>query len=98
MNEDWLLLFVFFWALTDRPREVAMFPGWKSSLGKWFETHYNSKIGNWWPFRSAYHTFKNAPVVFLFILTWVFYGFMAAIYLVVVWMAGQFLGLLTRVN
>lgn len=98
LNEHWLLLFVFFWAITDRIREIAIFPGWVSSIGKWFDTYYNPNIGTWYPFRDAYHTFKNIAVLFLFIVTWRIFDFMTAIYLIIIWMAGQFLGLLFRKN
>lgn len=96
MDEYYLMLFVFIWALTDRQREIAVFPGWYSKLGEWFDTHYNPNVGAWWPFRTAYHTFKNIIVLLLYVLTWIFYDFMTANYVIIIWMAGQFLGLITR--
>ena len=98
MNEYWLLLFVFFWAITDRIREIAVFPWWLSSINNWFDTFYNPDIGTWWPFRDAYHTFKNLAPMMLFFLVWWWFDFYTAIYMIIVWMAGQFLGLLFRKN
>ena len=98
MNEYWIGLFVFFWAVTDRQREIAVFPGWESIFGEWFETFYNDKVSELWPFRTAYHTFKNIAVLFLVIVVWIHYGFIIAMSMVAIWGAGQFLGLLARKN
>ena len=48
MNEYWLGLFLLFWALTDRMREIAVFPGWVSALGGWFDTFHNKDITTLW--------------------------------------------------
>ncbi len=92
--EDQLILFTFFWAFTDRFREVAIFPGWVTRFWKWFETHYNPNQPIWNPIRTAYHTFKNSPVSYLFVLMWLQYGFWKAFQLVGTWYIGQTIGLI----
>ena len=96
MNEYWLGLFFFLWALTDRLREIAVFPGWISVFGEWFDTFYNKNASTLNPFRDAYHTFKNLAVLFFVLMVWWFYGFIIALSMLAIWMSGQFLGLLFR--
>jgi len=98
MNEYEIGLFVLIWAITDRIREIAIFPGWISVFGKWFDTFYNDKITTLWPFRTAYHTFKNLAVIALVIIVWINYGFIISMSIVAIWGSGQFIGLLFRKN
>ena len=96
MDEYVIVAFILVWALMDRIREVAIFPGWTSSLHEWLDTHYTDKLPDWVPFRDAYHLFKAIPVYILCGLVWYHFGFMNFLYAYAAWAAGQFLGLTTR--
>ncbi len=89
-----IIFFVMFWAITDRFREVAVFEGWVSSIHEWFDTYYSLNLPSWFLFRTAYHTFKNLPVLFLFGLVWWLFGFWNGFYMAGTWGIGQWVGLL----
>ena len=96
MSEYTILLFVFIWAFTNRQSEIAIFPGWKSKLGEWFDTYYNDKLPEWFPGRYAFHSFKGIPVWSLVIMMLIVFDIKTAFYTYLIWAAGQFLGLVTR--
>ena len=92
------LIFIILWGILDRQREIAVFPGWISKLGKWFDTFYTPTQPVWWPFRDAYHTFK-AIIVYVFVgWIWYHYGFVDAVYTYAGWAIGQKIGLFTRMK
>ena len=90
-----IIFFTMFWAITNRWMEVAVFKGWESTLGRWFDTHYNPNLPTWFLFRSAYHTFKNLPVLFLCALVMWKFGFWNGIYMAGAWGTGQWVGLMS---
>lgn len=98
MNEFamFIVLFTLIWGFLDRQREIAIFIGWVSKLGSWFDTFYTPDAPVWNPFRDAYHLFKALPIYLLFALVWWQFGFINAAYMYAAWAVGQFLGLLLR--
>ena len=96
MNEYIILLFVFVWAFSDRLREIAVFPGWESKWGKWFDTYYTPDMWKWIPWRDAYHLFKAVAIWFLVLLIFIIFGWEVALYIYAAWAVGQFAGLVAR--
>jgi len=84
-----MFVYIFIWGFTDRLREIAIFPGWESRLGRWFDL-YNTKYN-----LDAYHIFKWIPVFGLFIFI-AFIDYKVAAFFWLAWGAGQAAGLLTR--
>ncbi len=93
-----IILFALLWGFLDRQREIAVFPGWISRLGPWFDTFYTPHAPVWNPFRDAYHSFKAIIVFVLFGLVWWWFGFFNAVYMYAAWAVGQKVGLLLRKN
>jgi len=93
-----VILFVLIWAITDRIREIAIFEGWESRFkGRWWDRFYTPTVPTWWLFRDGYHTFKNLPVLFLFVMTWYVFGLWpTGLAVVGAWAVGQFVGLAFR--
>ena len=92
-----ILGFVFFLSITDRLREIAIFPGWHSIFGKgWFDQYYTIDTPKWWPMRDGYHFFKWLPIALLYVLLWWLFDFWIACLMYFVWWLGQILGKLFR--
>ena len=97
MSDREIILFVLIWAIADRLREIAIFPGWVSRFGGWWDRFFTPSIPSWVPWRDGYHAFKNLPVLLLFVITWLVYGLWpSALAVVGAWTIGQWVGLAFR--
>lgn len=99
MNRHFIIIWIFVYSVCDRIREIAIFPGWESMFGPWFDT-YNANN-----YLDAYHLFKWLPLVILIAsLVWITmkrrrlgswvpsWGFICLA--LMAWAAGQYLTLL----
>lgn len=91
-----LVIFVLFWAITDRIREIAVFANWKSIFGGWFDRYFTPEYPTWFFLRDGYHTFKLLPILLLTYYTWTRYDWFYALVVAATWGAGQAIGLLFR--
>ena len=84
-----------FYGIFDRLREIAQWDFWSSVFGNWLDT-YNEKGPKWFPFRDAYHTFKNIPVYTICIIVGYYAGWQNGLYAYIAWALGQYIGILTK--
>jgi len=91
-----LIIFLLIFGFTDRLREIAAWPWWRSKWGKWFDTYCDQKMPKWFPFRDAYHTFKFVTNSCVIGMVWYYFGLQAGFYAAGAWGVGQYLGLMSK--
>ena len=96
MQDKEIVLFVLVWAIADRLREIAIFPGWVSRFGGWWDRFFTPSIPSWVPWRDGYHAFKNLPVLILVVASVYTYGWLPSLYVMAAWGIGQYVGLAFR--
>lgn len=91
-----LLIFIAIWGASDRFRELPLF--WRLVTwikNKWF-LRYNTKehkndfiafILN--PFEDGYHGFKILPVIIFSLGMWIYYDWLYALFVMVIWFIAQ---------
>jgi len=91
-----LLIFIVIWGVTDRIREIAVFPGWKSIFGEWFDRYFTPECPYWNPFRDGYHTFKIIPVLYITCIIYINNTWQHAFLILLIWAVSQGMGLIFK--